>query len=96
MCLKKEQLNFLKKEFSLTFDKVVKMKKNEWDELREKCFDIEVDEAMNGEQIWLFQFLKLRILRFSRWYNLYIITARQSSNRLSFLLGGNYGRKSNA
>lgn len=50
MCLKKEQLNFLKKEFSLTFDKVVKMKKNEWDELREKCFDIEVDEAMNGEE----------------------------------------------
>lgn len=50
MGLKKEQLDFLKKEFLLTFEDVAKMGKREWDKLREKCFDIEVAEAMSEEE----------------------------------------------
>jgi hypothetical protein len=38
--------DFLRKEFALTEKEIAKMNRNELHNLREKCFDIEVEEAV--------------------------------------------------
>lgn len=45
--LSHEQLEFLKKEFSVTEADINNMDIDRWTELREKCFEIEGAEAMN-------------------------------------------------
>ena len=45
--LSHKQLDFLKKEFSVTETDIKKMDIDKWTELREKCFEIEGAEAMD-------------------------------------------------
>lgn len=49
MQLNEEQLRFLKKEFGVSSDRIQRMEKAEWQEIREKCFDIEVEEAVAAD-----------------------------------------------
>lgn len=45
MNILEEQLEFLKKEFDLTVSDIEKMDREQWMEIRERCFDIETEEA---------------------------------------------------
>lgn len=40
-----EEIEFLKKEFGLTEEKIKTISKSEWAEIQDKLFDIEVEEA---------------------------------------------------
>lgn len=41
-----DDLNFLKEEFGVTKEQLEKFDLKDWCDLREKCFDIEVEEAL--------------------------------------------------
>ena len=46
MNLTNEQLNFLEKELGLQEQDIEQMSKEEWTDVREKCFYIEADELL--------------------------------------------------
>lgn len=48
--LNEEQLEFLKKKFGIFKADIVKMTIEQWDEIREKCFEIETDELLDFEE----------------------------------------------
>lgn len=50
MNLDKEQLDFLNKELNITREEIVKMSFDEWDTIRERCFEIETEEFLNMEK----------------------------------------------
>ncbi len=50
MGLDKEQLDFLNKELNITREEIVRMSFDEWDTVREKCFEIETEEFLNMEK----------------------------------------------
>lgn len=45
--LNKKQLEFLKNELNLTKEDIEKMSEDEWEDVREKCFEIETDELLD-------------------------------------------------
>ena len=47
MNLSKKQLEFLEKELELTKESIEKMSEDEWEDVREKCFEIETDELLD-------------------------------------------------
>lgn len=49
MNISKEQLDFLEKEFNLKESDIAKMDIDQWQEIRMKCFDIEVEEICKTE-----------------------------------------------
>ena len=51
--LSKEQLELLEKELEITEEKIEAMTKEEWKEVREKCFYLSIDELVDedGEAI---------------------------------------------
>ena len=50
MRLSDKQLHFLKKELFISKDDICSMTKKQWHEVREKCLDIEVEEAIKEER----------------------------------------------
>lgn len=49
MNLSRKQLDFLKDELQITEDDIKSMTADEWHGVREKCADIEIEEAMDQE-----------------------------------------------
>lgn len=47
--LNNDQLKFLKKEFGISKDELKSISKDDWHKLREKCFDISVDELLDDD-----------------------------------------------
>lgn len=47
--LSDEQIKFLNDEFGITKGKLINITKEEWHDIREKCFDIELDEMTDED-----------------------------------------------